>query len=124
MCKMLTGRRMAKTSPWFTTRMMGDVASSFPWASCCMKSKRRIGLAPGETKERDLSWLDVTYTRGMSDDGRTVLLGEGGFGGGANGSIYLRKTDGSPAIRLGDGYPISLSPDGKWALTRLRNTTP
>jgi hypothetical protein len=35
---------------------------------------------------------------------------------GANGSIYLRKTDGSDAIRLGDGFGEDLSPDGKWVL--------
>ncbi len=33
-----------------------------------------------------------------------------------NGSIYLRKTDGSDAIRLGDGFGEDLSPDGKWVL--------
>lgn len=37
-------------------------------------------------------------------------------GAGANGSIYLRKTDGSDAIRLGDGFGEDLSPDGKWVL--------
>ena len=31
--------------------------------------------------------------------------------------MYLRKTDGSPAVRLGDGLPQRFSPDGKWALT-------
>ena len=37
--------------------------------------------------------------------------------------MYLRNTDGSPAIRLGEGTGLSLSPDGKWALSRL-NVTP
>jgi hypothetical protein len=37
-------------------------------------------------------------------------------GGGAAGSIYLRGTDGSDAVRLGDGFPEDLSPDGKWVL--------
>ena len=32
--------------------------------------------------------------------------------------MYTRATDGSPAVRLGDGHPESLSPDGKWVLTR------
>ncbi len=31
-----------------------------------------------------------------------------------NAAIYLRKTDGSPAVRLGDGNRPALSPDGKW----------
>ena len=33
-----------------------------------------------------------------------------------HGSIYLRGTDGSDAVRLGDGFPEDLSPDGKWVL--------
>jgi hypothetical protein len=37
---------------------------------------------------------------------------------GANRAVYLRKTDGSPAVRLGEGYAQALSPDGKWAITR------
>ena len=37
-------------------------------------------------------------------------------GAGTKGSIYLRKTDGADAIRLGDGFGEDLSPDGKWVL--------
>jgi len=36
-------------------------------------------------------------------------------------SAYLRKTDGSPAVRLGDGYAFGLSPDGRWALSVVSN---
>jgi len=82
-----------------------------------------IGLAPGETKERDLSWLDWSVPGDLSSDGRTVLFGETGEGGGPKYAVYLRKTDGSPAIRLSDGIGLGLSPDGKWALTRP-NTVP
>ena len=66
---------------------------------------------------RDLSWLDYSLVRDMSADGRTVLFTEGGRGGGANYGVYLRRTDGSPAVRLGDGDAAALSPDGKWAIT-------
>jgi hypothetical protein len=31
--------------------------------------------------------------------------------------VYLRGTDGSPAVRLGEGHVFGLSPDGRWALT-------
>src|SRR5437879_8439751 len=37
-------------------------------------------------------------------------------GEGRNAAIYLRKTDGSAAVRLGYGNRPSLSPDGKWVL--------
>jgi Tol biopolymer transport system component len=76
-----------------------------------------VALAPGETKVRDLSWLDYSLVRDMSADGRTILFTEGGRGGGAHYGVYLRKTDGSPAIRLGDGDAAALSPDGRWAIT-------
>jgi eukaryotic-like serine/threonine-protein kinase len=82
-----------------------------------------IGLAPGDPKERDLSWLDWSTPGDLSADGRTVLFSESGEGGGPNYAVYLRKTDASPAIRLSDGSGLALSPDGKWALART-NVTP
>jgi len=81
-----------------------------------------IGLAPGETKERDLSWLDWSVPASLSPDGKMILFQEAGEGGGPKYAIYLRKTNGSPAIRLGEGSGLSLSPDGKWALARLNQT--
>lgn len=81
-----------------------------------------IGLPPGETKERDLSWLDWSVPGDLSADGRIVLFGETGEGGGPKYAVYLRKTDGSPAIRLSEGIGLGLSPDGKWALTRPNST--
>jgi hypothetical protein len=81
-----------------------------------------VGLAPGETKERDLSWLDWSVPGDLSADGRTVLFAETGEGGGPKYAVYLRKTDGSPAIRLGEGIGAGLSPDGKWALARPNST--
>lgn len=73
---------------------------------------------PGETTERDLSWFDSPNVVGMSNDGRKVLFWEGGVGGGPKQSVYLRSSDGSPAVRLGDGVASGLSPDGKWAIAR------
>ncbi|MGH9874292.1 MAG: protein kinase domain-containing protein [Pyrinomonadaceae bacterium] len=78
-----------------------------------------IGQAPGETKERDLSWLDRGRLTDLSRDGKTILFRYSGEGAGINYTVYLRQTDGSPAIRLGDGHSHRLSPDGKWALTTL-----
>jgi Tol biopolymer transport system component/predicted Ser/Thr protein kinase len=78
-----------------------------------------IGLAPGEAKEKDLSWLDWSVPGSLSPDGKMILFQEAGEGGGPKYAVYLRNTDGSPAIRLGEGSGLSLSPDGKWALARL-----
>ncbi len=82
-----------------------------------------IGLAPGQAKEKDLSWLDWSVPGSLSPDGKMILFQEAGEGGGPKYAAYLRNTDGSPAIRLGEGSGLSLSPDGKWALARL-NVSP
>ena len=66
--------------------------------------------------DRELSWLDGSAVADLSADGRTVLLDEVGQGAGAWPVIYLRATDGSPAVKLGDGFGWSLSPNGKWVL--------
>jgi hypothetical protein len=74
--------------------------------------------APGEAAERDLSWLDASTLADISPDGRRILFSEFGVGGGPRESVYLRGTDGSLAMRLGDGRAHALSPDGRWAIVR------
>jgi len=74
------------------------------------------GLGAGQEKERDLSWLDASTPADLSPDGRTVVLTESGEGSGAAPAVYLRGTDGSLAVRLGEGTGLALSPDGKWVL--------
>ncbi|MGH9369650.1 MAG: protein kinase domain-containing protein [Thermoanaerobaculia bacterium] len=76
-----------------------------------------IGLPPGQEKERDLSLLDWSLIRDLSPDGRQLLFDESGEGAGSRQGVYLRKTDGSPAIRLGDGTACGISPDGRWVLS-------
>ncbi len=78
------------------------------------------GLAPGERKERDLSWLDGSFPADLSGDGKTLVFTETGEGSGERQAVYLRRTDGSPAVRLGEGTAIALSPDGKFVLTSIR----
>ena len=78
-----------------------------------------VGVAPGESKERDLSWLDWSAPKDLSVDGKILLFTESGEAGGENYSSYLRETDGSPAVRLGDGLGFAISPDKKWVLGGL-----
>ena len=75
-----------------------------------------VGVTPGSSQERDLSWLDWSIARDLTPDGRSLLIDEQGEGGGPSYSVYLRKTDGSPAVRLGDNDAFSISDDGKWVL--------
>lgn len=88
-------------------------------------SRRReiIVLPPGESRERDMSWFDWSFCRDLSEDGKTMLFEEEGAGGGPNYSVFIRSTDGSPAVKLGEGYALSLSPDGKYAMSLLPSET-
>ena len=82
-------------------------------------SRNIIGRPPGQTNERDISWLDLGEPTDLSPDGKTILMNYQGEGGGINYAVYLSKVDGSPAVRLGDGATPRLSPDGKWAVSVL-----
>lgn len=87
----------------------------------------RIGmmaLVPGEAAERDWSWLDGSWLRDISPDGRTLLFDEENTASDKTPTVYLRRTDGLPAVKLGDGTAVSLSPDGRWALANQRYTSP
>jgi len=85
-----------------------------------------MALYAGQTKERDLSWLDYSYPADLSADGKTLLFDEEGIGGGVQYgnaqeltyAVYIRNTDGTPAIRLGEGGATALSPDQKWAIVQ------
>jgi len=66
-------------------------------------------------RERDLSWFDNSNLADMLPDGSEILFTETGEGGGKTYGVYLRKTDGSPAVRLGEGTALALSPSGNLA---------
>jgi eukaryotic-like serine/threonine-protein kinase len=70
------------------------------------------GLARGAEKERSLSWFDFSIPDDLSTDGSILLFHEAGTVGGPDGAAYLRKTDGSPPVRLSEGGCAVLSPDG------------
>jgi hypothetical protein len=71
----------------------------------------------GQTEGRDLSWLDNVYNPRLSRDGSVVMFTDQSSRGGSEYSVYVRKTDGSPAVKIGGGeFGADLSPDGKWAL--------
>jgi eukaryotic-like serine/threonine-protein kinase len=79
---------------------------------------RKVGISfrAGDGSERNLSLLGASVMAGLSADGTAVLFTEAGTAGGFAYSACLRKTDGSPPVRLGDGMAQALSPDQAWAL--------
>ena len=84
-----------------------------------------MALAPGETRERDVSWFDLSSVADLARDGSELLFQEGGAAGAETMATYLRRTDGSsPAVRIGEGQPMSLSFDGKWVLMKGDSPAP
>jgi len=82
-----------------------------------IRENRRRGIAglfPGHEAEVDMSWQDWSLLTHISPDGKWIFFAEEGDGGGQRYSAYMRATDGSPAIRLGDGTPWGVSPDLRW----------
>jgi eukaryotic-like serine/threonine-protein kinase len=87
-----------------------------------LSSGVRARLA-GDGSERDLSWLGSTGAQDLSADGAWLLMVDVGQRGGRNYGVVLRRTDGSQTLRLGEGLPQKLSPDGAWAAAIVAEPT-
>jgi Tol biopolymer transport system component/predicted Ser/Thr protein kinase len=88
--------------------------------------REMMQVAPGGVKEQDISWFDYSFPADLSPDGKMLLFDEEGSGSGLAYSkssgltyaVFVRKTEGSSAVLLGEGSAVSLSPDQKWAVTQ------
>jgi serine/threonine protein kinase len=81
-------------------------------------------LLPGETTEREFPWLDLPVALDLSADGKWLFFSDQAQSAGLNYAVGLYKTDGSPAVRLGEGNAIALSPDAKWAIGGILSPPP
>jgi len=96
------------------THLKDVSAAGLVLVSRTTQQREIVGRPPGESRDRNLSWLDWSFPTALSDDGRFVLFEEQNLG--AEYGLFLRRTDGTPPVRLGDGRALALSPDGKWVL--------
>jgi hypothetical protein len=78
-----------------------------------IEARGRMGQ---DTAEREYSWLDGTFGAIFSPDGQSFIFSEAADGGGPGSGAYLRHADGSPPVRLGEGWALAISPDGKWVV--------
>jgi Tol biopolymer transport system component len=118
-------RRIAYQAPGGLT--IQDVARDGRWLATRVDYRyvamvHTPGAAGNQNEDRDLSWLNTSHARALSQDGQTLLFAETGLG--SNYAVCLRKTDGSPVVRLGEGWPADLSADGKWALAVVQSHPP
>ena len=77
-------------------------------------------LAPGDSRERDLTWFGQSIVTGLSEDGRTIVFQEMGEPAEPEYDVCLWRADGAP-VKLGRGYSGNLSPDGKWVVSLDRS---
>ncbi len=75
---------------------------------------------PDADTETPLSWLDLPIVSQLSPDGSLLVFTDQNVKAGDGYAVMIRKTDGSPPVRLGDGSAqrFGLSPDGKWVIAR------
>jgi eukaryotic-like serine/threonine-protein kinase len=70
-----------------------------------------------DDRVRDLSWMAWSLVFGFSPDGKRLLFTEFPQQSGVPGAIAaIRGVDGSPVVRLGEGFVTSVSHDGRWAV--------
>ncbi len=74
------------------------------------------GGVPGKAEEQGFSWQDYSIARELSADGRKLLFMEAGQGGGQLFGAWVSPLDHWAPVRLGNGYALSMTPDGKSAL--------
>jgi len=74
----------------------------------------------GSATPRNMDWLNSPYWPLLSTDGSEMVFTDQSENASGVYAVYARKTDGSPAVRIGSGgFATSLSADGKWALVIL-----
>jgi len=118
---MAGNRRIAYQPPGGFT--IQDVARDGRWLATRLDYRYAAMVHTSDVAgDRDLSWLNTSHARALSQDGQTLLFSETALG--ANYAVCLRKTDGSPVVRLGEGWPADLSADGKWVLAVVQSLPP
>ena len=115
------------------SRESSDRCTARRTGSCYMTSPRTAGSCCPETPfastwpvkplGKSLSaisgWLVASFANGLSSDGQTLIFSDGLSGRTleGNATVFRRRTDGSPAVSLGEGGGGgALSPDGRWVL--------
>ncbi len=76
-----------------------------------------VVVADNGESQRDVSWLDYSYLRGISTDGKTIVFEEEGNAAQGGYRTFVRNVDGSPAVEVGLGYGVAISDDKAWTLS-------
>ncbi len=102
---------------------MQDISPDGSWLITRDDQTTRVMVrAPGQAAERNLGWLDSSFWPRLSADGELLAFNNQHEDAGANYAAMMRKTDGSPAVRLGAGNAGGISPDKRWVLGMVPTT--
>ena len=102
-----------------------DIHRSGRWLVTHDEQRFQVRLKdPTSAEERDVGWMDASSNPVLSADGKLAALSDQSATGGLHYTVLLRKTDGSPAARLGDGNPLAFSRDGRLLLVSVLSTPP
>ena len=107
------------------TMMIQDVSRAGRWLAIRDDRGFQVRVHPlGRVDDLDLSWLDQSVTSTLSRDGRLLGLTNASTFASADYASIVRKTDGSPAVKLGEGWVSDFTPDGQWVVTVVPSTPP
>jgi serine/threonine protein kinase len=104
---------------------MHDMARSGRWL--ITRDDRIVRLfvkPPAEETERDFSWLDQSGSAALSNDGSLTTFINSSRDAGSTYATMVRRMDGTPAVRLGAGYPTAISSDKRWVLSIVPTIPP
>jgi eukaryotic-like serine/threonine-protein kinase len=96
-----------------------DVASDGRWLATREDWRQSVMVhRPDWREDHDLSWLDASSDGRLSKDADLVVFTEASpTVGSQGGAVCVRKTSGSPVVRLCFGVNYWISPNGDWVLT-------
>ncbi|HTI37760.1 MAG TPA: protein kinase [Vicinamibacterales bacterium] len=80
-------------------------------------------LLPGQTGERELSWLDFPQNGILSADRRLMAFTDLSQNAGPNYAVAIRDMATDRVVRLGEGYSWGPSPDGRWVGAQSPSTS-
>jgi len=103
------------------TVVLDDVSSTGVMLASFVDSTSSVLVQQGASAAAaDMGWLDDSMAADVSPSGDALLM-NARFGN--VGAYYIRKLDGSPPVKLGDGTAEAWSPDGQQILAQTGTTT-
>jgi Tol biopolymer transport system component/tRNA A-37 threonylcarbamoyl transferase component Bud32 len=119
------GRQARLVLPSPGTLTLQDVSRTGDWLVTRDDQPLRVfGRPPNSDGLHDLSWLESTINPVISGDGTLLAFTDQSIQAGPQYAVVMRRTDGSPVVRLGDGGAVAISPDKRWVLGQLPTSPP